>query len=202
MASQKTSSALNLVLLSVTLVMLAGFVGSDHAQDREECTDQLVGLATCLPYVNGDARVPTQDCCSSLKLILQKSLKCLCILVRDRNDPSLGIKVNTTLALSLPSSCNAPVNISSCIDILHLAPASDLAKVFSDFEKSLEKKTTTAGHAPSASANASTGGSNSPRTSSRITSDCKGRRQQFWSWRCPWGALLWISTSELLFLGL
>ncbi|KAI6685583.1 hypothetical protein NL676_031496 [Syzygium grande] len=133
------------------LMLLLGLSNSDYAHDRAECADQLVGLSTCLPYVGGDARAPTPDCCSGLKQILQKSLKCLCILVKDRNDPSLGLKVNSTLALSLPTSCHAPVNISQCIDLLHLAPNSTDAEVFDGFEKSLEKKNST--QLPSAEGN-------------------------------------------------
>ncbi|KAK3443509.1 non-specific lipid transfer protein GPI-anchored 6 [Eucalyptus grandis] len=125
------------------LMLLLGLSSSDLAQDRAECADQLVGLATCLPYVGGEARAPTLECCSGLKQVLQKSLKCLCILVRDRNDPSLGLKINTTLALSLPTSCHSPVNISQCIDLLHLAPNSTDAEVFDRFEKSLEKRNST-----------------------------------------------------------
>ncbi|KAI3414733.1 AAI domain-containing protein [Psidium guajava] len=125
------------------LMLLLGLSSSDLAQDRAECADQLVGLATCLPYVGGDARTPTPDCCSGMKMVLRKGLKCLCILVKDRNDPSLGLKINTTLALSLPTSCNAPVNISQCTDLLHLALNSTDAKMFDGFEKSLEKRNST-----------------------------------------------------------
>ncbi|XP_048137188.1 non-specific lipid transfer protein GPI-anchored 6-like isoform X2 [Rhodamnia argentea] len=125
------------------LMLLLGLSSSDSAQDRAECTDQLVGLATCLPYVGGDAAAPTPDCCSGMRLVLRKSLKCLCILVKDRNDPSLGLKVNTTLALSLPASCHAPVNVSQCTELLHLAPNSTDAEVFDGFEKSLEKRNST-----------------------------------------------------------
>lgn len=103
------------VFLVVT-VALVGFSASDLAQDRAECMDQLLGLAPCLAYVGGDdAKAPTPDCCTGLGQVLQKSLKCVCVLVKDRNDPSLGLKINTTLALGLPSACHTPVNISQCI---------------------------------------------------------------------------------------
>lgn len=88
----------------------------DINQDKSECANQLVGLATCLPYVGGEAKAPTQDCCTGLKQVLKNSKKCLCILVKDRNDPSLGLKVNATLALGLPQNCHVPSkdNISEC----------------------------------------------------------------------------------------
>ncbi|KAF3615448.1 hypothetical protein FXO37_35501 [Capsicum annuum] len=124
---------------SFLLILLLGFSRANVDKDREECTNQLVGLATCLPYVSGEARAPTPDCCTGLKEVLDKSKICLCILVKDRNDPSLGLKINATLALSLPSLCHAPPNMSNvtmCTDLLHLAPNSPEAKVFQDFAKS------------------------------------------------------------------
>ena len=51
-----TTSAISYILV---LVMLVGTARSDFQQDRTECADQLVGLATCLPYVGGDAKTPT-----------------------------------------------------------------------------------------------------------------------------------------------
>lgn len=110
----------------------------DLTQDRAECTQQLLGIATCLPYVGGNSKAPTIECCSGLKKVLSQSLKCLCILVKDRDDPNLGLKINSTLALGLPSACHAPVNISKCIDLLELSPSSSDAQMFAGFEKSLE----------------------------------------------------------------
>jgi len=99
-----------IVLMSV-MVSLA-MAGKD--KDSEECAEQLVGLATCLPYVGGDAKAPTPDCCNGLKQVLKDNKKCLCVIIKDRNDPELGLKINATLALSLPSVCHAPANVSQC----------------------------------------------------------------------------------------
>ncbi|KAK2999743.1 hypothetical protein RJ639_024673, partial [Escallonia herrerae] len=100
-------------LRCILLLIMVGFASSDLNKDREQCADQLVGLATCLPYVGGDAKAPTLDCCGGIKQVLQKSRICLCILVKDRNDPGLGLKINATLALGLPGACHAPANISN-----------------------------------------------------------------------------------------
>lgn len=91
-------------------------VGGDFAADRAECSDTLVGLATCLTYVQeqATATAPTPDCCAGLKTVLQSSRKCLCVLIKDRDNPNLGLKLNVTKALSLPAVCNAPANISDC----------------------------------------------------------------------------------------
>jgi hypothetical protein len=95
--------------------MLIGFASSNLDQDRAECANQLIGLSTCLPYVGGDAKSPTLDCCTGLKQVLDKGKKCLCILIKDRDDPNLGVKINATLALALPTACHTPANISECV---------------------------------------------------------------------------------------
>ncbi|KAL5766898.1 hypothetical protein ACOSP7_017515 [Xanthoceras sorbifolium] len=125
------------------LLLILGFATSDVNQDRSECADQLVGLATCLPYVGGDAKSPTIDCCTGLKQVLDKSKKCLCILIKDRNDPTLGLKINATLAATLPSACHSPVNVTDCISMLHLAPNSPDAKVFEGFANISQGHSTT-----------------------------------------------------------
>ncbi|KAH1152480.1 hypothetical protein GYH30_048553, partial [Glycine max] len=92
---------------------------------------------SCVPYVGGEAKTPTIDCCSGLKMVLEKSKKCICILIKDRDDPNLGIKINATLAIQLPTACHAPANnITQCVDLLHLVPNSPDAKVFEGFQKS------------------------------------------------------------------
>ncbi|XP_022734620.1 protein YLS3-like [Durio zibethinus] len=103
---------------------------ADSAKDKEECTQQLAGLATCLPYVGGEAKAPTPDCCSGLKKVLKSNKKCLCVIIKDRNDPDLGLNINVTLALALPSVCNAPANVSKCPELLHMDPNSPEAQVF------------------------------------------------------------------------
>ncbi|KAF2314515.1 hypothetical protein GH714_027216 [Hevea brasiliensis] len=113
--------------------LLLGFAVSDTQQDKTECASQLVGLSTCLPYVGGTAKAPTLDCCAGLKQVLEKSRKCLCLLIKDRDDPTIGVKINATLAATLPSACNAPANVTQCIDILHLSPNSPDAKIFAGF---------------------------------------------------------------------
>ncbi|CAM0871452.1 unnamed protein product [Alopecurus aequalis] len=121
---------------AVVMIMLLGVaavcVGGDMNSDRSECADQLVGLAPCLQYVQGQARAPAPDCCGGLRQVLDKSPKCLCVLVKDKDDPNLGIKINASLALALPSACGATkANVSHCPELLHIPPNSKDAAIFS-----------------------------------------------------------------------
>ncbi|XP_057781059.1 non-specific lipid transfer protein GPI-anchored 14-like [Salvia miltiorrhiza] len=135
----------NFCLVCISMLILLNFAECDVKEDREKCENQLIGLATCLPYVTGESKAPASDCCTGFKQVLRDSRECICILIKDRNDPSLGFKINATLALSLPAKCKAPVNesITECPTLLHLPPNSPDAKVFDDFAKSASKSNTT-----------------------------------------------------------
>ncbi|KAF7068424.1 hypothetical protein CFC21_074194 [Triticum aestivum] len=103
-------------VVAALMAVLVGLAGADFAADRAECADKLMGLATCLTYVQlaATARSPTPDCCSGFRQVLGASKKCLCVLVKDRDEPTLGIKFNVTRAMNLPSACNIPATFSDC----------------------------------------------------------------------------------------
>ncbi|XP_027356791.1 protein YLS3-like [Abrus precatorius] len=147
MCYNNTKVMAHLLLLAT---MIVGSAMGDSSKDIEECTEQLAGLATCLPYVGGQAKSPTADCCSGLKQVLKNNNKCLCVIIKDRNDPDLGgLQINVTLALSLPTVCNAPANISKCPELLHMDPKSPEAQVFYQLEKGSNKSSTSPASSPS-----------------------------------------------------
>ncbi|KAH6756035.1 Bifunctional inhibitor/lipid-transfer protein/seed storage 2S albumin superfamily protein [Perilla frutescens var. hirtella] len=112
------------------MLMLFAFSSCDNSKDIQSCANSLTGLATCLPYVGGTAKSPTPDCCNGLKQVLKTNKTCLCVIIKDRNDPQFGLNINVTLALGLPDVCNAPANISECPALLKLPPNSPDAQVF------------------------------------------------------------------------
>ncbi|CAL0306428.1 unnamed protein product [Lupinus luteus] len=121
------------------MLIFVGFASSNINQDKAECSNQLIGLAKCLPYVVDQVKSPTIDCCTDIKMVIDKSKKCLCILIKDHDDPSLGLKINVSLALNLPSACHTKTNLPQCVDLLHLAPKSPEAKAFEGFDKAIGK---------------------------------------------------------------
>ncbi|KAI3800650.1 hypothetical protein L1987_28744 [Smallanthus sonchifolius] len=149
MGSQRTGVRFWFGFIVLTLVLACHVTSGANDKDKEECTEQLVGLATCLPYVGGNAKSPTPDCCSGLKKVLNTNKKCLCVVVKDRNDPDLGLTINVTLALGLPTVCHAPANVTKCPELLHLAPNSTDAQVFYQYGHS------SSGDAPASSPTAS-----------------------------------------------
>ncbi|KAL6845709.1 hypothetical protein ACP4OV_024532 [Aristida adscensionis] len=149
----RRARALVVVAVAMAAAAVAG-VGGDFAADRAECSDKLAALATCLTYVEegATAAAPTPDCCAGLKTVLQTSRKCLCVLVKDKDNPNLGLKLNVTKALALPNVCNAAANISDCPRLLNLPPNSKDAQIFEQYAKQGAQGTTTATGGPSAGA--------------------------------------------------
>ncbi|KAK8498223.1 hypothetical protein V6N13_095468 [Hibiscus sabdariffa] len=149
--------------------MLLRFASSDVNQDKAECANQLVGLAPCIPYVGGEAKTPTVGCCGGIKQVLDKSKKCLCVLLKDKDDPSLGLKINTTLAATLPA-------------LLHLAPNSQDAKLFQEYQKLTEAH----GTVGSSSSSSSSGASSAAQKSGG------GRGKRRVGFKMALGVSLWI----------
>jgi hypothetical protein len=105
----------HMLMLATSLAMLICHNAmGQSAQEKQKCVEQLTNMATCLPYVGGSAKAPTLDCCSGLIESIKTNKKCICFVVKDRDDPELGMKINLTLALGLPSLCKAPDNFSQC----------------------------------------------------------------------------------------
>ncbi|KAG2326080.1 hypothetical protein Bca52824_008808 [Brassica carinata] len=171
--------AIAIAFLMATMVS----AGEDKAKDKEECTEQLVGMATCLPYVQGQAKTPTPDCCSGLKQVLKSDKKCLCVIIQDRNDPDLGLQINVSLALALPSVCHAVADVTKCPALLHMDPKSQEAQVFYQLANGLNKTgpaSAPTGSAPEPTSVSPTAGSEDGNNSGRTTSlPSKNHAQSF-----------------------
>lgn len=112
---------MTIVLVLVTTMLLIACVSSDFSKDKDECQEQLVTMSSCLNFVTREVKSPSPQCCTILYTKLNATKKCLCILVMDRNQPSLGLKLNATLALNHPSLCHAPNNSRDCLGMYLLS---------------------------------------------------------------------------------
>ncbi|KAI3773069.1 hypothetical protein L6452_04267 [Arctium lappa] len=105
MASKVTNVGLVLILV----VMLWG-----ETMAQSGCTTALIGLAPCLSFVSGNSSTPSSSCCSQLSNVVQAQPRCLCSLLNG-GGANLGISINQTLALSLPSACDVQTPpVSQC----------------------------------------------------------------------------------------
>ncbi|XP_010504811.1 PREDICTED: protein YLS3-like [Camelina sativa] len=133
-----------MLALCITVAVMFLGVRSDLNQDIKGCQDAMSDLYSCLPYVSNKAKAPDSTCCSKLKVNIDKgqTKRCLCTLVKDRDDPGLGFKVDANRAMSLPSACHVPANISKCPELLHLPLNSPASQIFKQFTESSQN----AGH--------------------------------------------------------
>ncbi|XP_061339882.1 non-specific lipid transfer protein GPI-anchored 14-like [Gastrolobium bilobum] len=147
------ASLKHMLVLAIALMLINHAMG-DSAQEKQKCAEQLTNIATCLPYVGGNAKAPTPDCCSGLIQAMNNNKKCICIIIKDRDDPDLGLKINFTLALGLPSLCKAPDNLSQCPSLLHLDPKSAQAQAFNQLGQNSNGDSISPSPSPSAEGNA------------------------------------------------
>ncbi|MBS2599554.1 protease inhibitor/seed storage/LTP family protein [Salmonella enterica subsp. enterica serovar Typhimurium] len=89
----------------MTLVTIMSTMISVEVMAQSDCTSTLITMASCLSFVTGSAKTPPASCCSSLSGVLQSNPRCLCVIVNGGGS-SLGVQINQTQALALPSACN------------------------------------------------------------------------------------------------
>ncbi|PIN22564.1 hypothetical protein CDL12_04717 [Handroanthus impetiginosus] len=88
----------------VGIVLLVLAIVAAGAMAQQDCTSVLITMASCLNYVTGSAPTPPSSCCSSLANVVQTQPRCLCMIVNNGGN-SLGVNINQTRALQLPSVC-------------------------------------------------------------------------------------------------
>ncbi|KAL7227759.1 hypothetical protein ACSBR1_022605 [Camellia fascicularis] len=80
-----------------------------------DCSTLILNLADCLTYVIGGSTVKTPEgtCCTGLKTVLKTDPECLC--EGFKNSGQLGVTLNITKALALPSACHVSApSLSNC----------------------------------------------------------------------------------------
>ncbi|CAI0389802.1 unnamed protein product [Linum tenue] len=123
---------MTLVCLTVTSLAIAAATAATLQDAETECAEHLTDLAACIPYVSGTAKKPTPECCQDAKKLKDTEPKCLCVLIKESTDPSMGLPINTTLALQMPSACNIDAKVSNCPTLLNISPDSQDAKIFKE----------------------------------------------------------------------
>lgn len=80
-----------------------------------DCSSLVLNMADCLSFVTAGstAAKPEGTCCSGLKTVLKTGATCLCEAFR--NSAQLGVTLNVTKALSLPTACHVSApSVSNC----------------------------------------------------------------------------------------
>lgn len=97
MAQERMKMGMVLVIMSI---LCAG-----AAAQSSSCSSALVSLSPCLNYIAGNSSTPSSGCCSQLASVVSSQPQCLCE-VLNGGASSLGITINQTQALALPTACN------------------------------------------------------------------------------------------------
>lgn len=107
-----------IMILGITITAIFIMASASSEADEKECAAELASLASCIPYVSGEAKKPVPQCCEDTKKVKQSKPKCLCVLIKESSDPSIGLPINTTLAIQMPSVCNIDAKVSDCPSII------------------------------------------------------------------------------------
>ncbi|CAB4291673.1 unnamed protein product [Prunus armeniaca] len=99
------------IVLALVLVV-ALWEGTVDAQSS--CTNVIISMSPCLDYITGNSSTPSSPCCSQFANVVSSQPKCLCE-VLNGGSSSVGVNINQTQALALPSACKVQTPpISRC----------------------------------------------------------------------------------------
>ncbi|KAF3657372.1 putative non-specific lipid-transfer protein-like protein-like [Capsicum annuum] len=74
------------------------------AQSSDDCTNVLISMSPCLNYITGNSTAPSSGCCTQLGTVVKNNPSCLCQ-VLNGGASNLGLNINQTQALALPTAC-------------------------------------------------------------------------------------------------
>lgn len=101
-------AAMRLQTVLIAVIVAAAFCGGDVAAQSSDCNNVLISMSSCLDYITGNSSRPSSSCCSQLSNAVKSQPQCLCEVIKGGGSSasSLGINVNQTQAMALPSACN------------------------------------------------------------------------------------------------
>ncbi|XVF21743.1 hypothetical protein REPUB_Repub12eG0116400 [Reevesia pubescens] len=92
-------------ILAVVLLVAATLWSGAVAQSSSDCTNVLISMSPCLDFIQGNSSKPSSSCCSQLGNVVRSQPRCLCEVLKG-GASSLGVSVNQTQAMALPTACN------------------------------------------------------------------------------------------------
>ncbi|KAH0464287.1 hypothetical protein IEQ34_007073 [Dendrobium chrysotoxum] len=85
------------------------------AQSSSSCQSALLSLSPCLNFITGKDTTPSSSCCTQLGSVVKSEPQCLCLLLNGDAASGLGISINKTQALELPTVCKVQTpSVSQC----------------------------------------------------------------------------------------
>ncbi|XP_022769839.1 non-specific lipid-transfer protein-like protein At2g13820 [Durio zibethinus] len=97
--------SMNGAILAAVFIVAATLWTGAVAQSSSSCTSVLISMSPCLDYIQGNSSTPSSSCCSQLANVVRSQAQCLCE-VLNGGASSVGVNVNRTQAMALPTVCN------------------------------------------------------------------------------------------------
>ncbi|XWS46848.1 hypothetical protein CRYUN_Cryun14cG0103300 [Craigia yunnanensis] len=94
------------ILAAVFIVATTLWTRGAVAQSSSSCTNMLISMSPCLDYIQGNSSTPSSSCCSQLSNVVRSQPQCLCEVLNGGGTSSVGVSVNQTQAMALPTACN------------------------------------------------------------------------------------------------
>ncbi|KAA8522504.1 hypothetical protein F0562_013135 [Nyssa sinensis] len=109
------------ILTTWTVVAVSSQAPAPAPAADVDCSSLIYNMADCLSFLSDGSNdtKPDDSCCSGFKSVLDIDADCICEGLK--SSASLGLELNMTQAMALPSACgiSAP-SLSSCL--VSLAP--------------------------------------------------------------------------------
>lgn len=81
----------------------------------KDCSVVIYDMADCVPYLSDDSKQtkPDHSCCSGFETVIETNADCICEALKKSGQ--MGIQLNLTRAMALPSACGvSPSPLNSC----------------------------------------------------------------------------------------
>ncbi|KAF5740252.1 Bifunctional inhibitor/lipid-transfer protein/seed storage 2S albumin superfamily protein [Tripterygium wilfordii] len=102
--------------IATTWVMLINGNGDNKiaAPPSVDCSAVIYELFDCISFLSDGSTVmkPTTDCCNGYQTVIAVDPRCICFAIKSSGD--LGIQLNITKAMTLPSACGFPAPPVDC----------------------------------------------------------------------------------------
>lgn len=82
---------------------------------ESECDNLIYKMMDCILYLSngGKETRPESSCCLGFEKIMKTDAKCICVALKSSAD--LGVSVNMTRAMGLPSACGLSDHLPKCL---------------------------------------------------------------------------------------
>uniref|UniRef100_A0A5B7AHM1 Putative non-specific lipid transfer protein GPI-anchored 2 n=1 Tax=Davidia involucrata TaxID=16924 RepID=A0A5B7AHM1_DAVIN len=123
MAAATTAAATVVIIAALFLITVPGGIAQSPAaapQPAElDCSTYIYNMSDCLTYVEPGSNLtkPDKDCCPELASLVDNQPICLCKLLANSTD-IVGMPINVTKALNLPSVCKVTTPDASACSVL------------------------------------------------------------------------------------